>query len=84
MIQITRIPARLGQIMIVIYQRTISLDHGPLAKFVPIRVCGYTPTCSEYTYQAIGKYGLLKGSWLGAKRIMRCTPWHAGGHDPIP
>ncbi|MEO5928161.1 MAG: membrane protein insertion efficiency factor YidD [Patescibacteria group bacterium] len=83
MIPIRRIPARAGQILIVIYQRTISLDHGPFARLVPYRICGYTPTCSEYTYQAIGKYGLLKGSWLGMKRILRCTPWHAGGHDPV-
>ncbi|MFA5936086.1 MAG: membrane protein insertion efficiency factor YidD [Patescibacteria group bacterium] len=76
-------PARLGQFLIVIYQRTLSLDHGPFARFMPMRVCGYTPTCSEYTRQAIGRYGLLKGSWMGLKRIFRCTPWHIGGHDPV-
>jgi len=84
MMSVQRIPARFGQFLIVVYQRTISLDHGPLAKFVPVRICGYTPTCSEYAYQAIEKYGLLKGIWLGTKRLLRCTPWHAGGHDPIP
>ena len=46
--------------------------------------CIYTPTCSEYALQAIAKYGALKGSFLAAKRILRCHPFHAGGYDPVP
>lgn len=47
-------------------------------------VCRFTPSCSQYTLQAIEKYGLIKGSWMGFKRICRCNPFHPGGHDPVP
>ena len=66
-----------------VYQKTISLDQGFLSKFVPFKVCRYYPTCSEYTYQSIEKYGVLKGSYLGIKRIFRCNPWSKGGIDHV-
>jgi hypothetical protein len=46
--------------------------------------CRYTPTCSQYAYEAITKYGILKGGWLALKRLLRCHPWGGSGYDPVP
>jgi putative membrane protein insertion efficiency factor len=46
--------------------------------------CRFMPSCSEYSVEAINKYGALKGSWLGLKRILRCHPWGGHGYDPVP
>jgi hypothetical protein len=62
--------------MIRFYQRRISPLTGP--------TCRFHPTCSQYTLQAVQKYGALKGSWLGIRRIFRCHPFHPGGFDPVP
>lgn len=66
------------------YQKT-KWFHGAFARqfFLTDRVCRFTPTCSEYTYQAVEKYGAFKGLWLGLKRIVRCHPWSKGGYDPV-
>ncbi|MDQ3075757.1 MAG: membrane protein insertion efficiency factor YidD [bacterium] len=57
------------------YQKNIS----PLTK----PSCVFYPTCSEYTKQAIEKYGALKGLWLGSRRILRCHPWQSNHMDPL-
>lgn len=69
--------------LIKLYQHTLSFDHGPLKIFHPGGFCRFQPTCSDYTYQAIDKYGVIRGSYLGFKRIMRCNPWHEGGIDNV-
>lgn len=46
--------------------------------------CRFYPSCSEYTYQAVEKYGVLRGSLMGGWRIMRCNPFNKGGYDPVP
>ena len=61
--------------LITLYQRLISPILPPS--------CRFNPTCSEYAYQAIAKYGLVKGVWLGLNRLLRCHPFHPGGYDPL-
>lgn len=58
------------------YQYTISPVIGPS--------CRYTPTCSQYTIEALRKHGPVKGLWLSIKRILSCNPWGGHGYDPVP
>jgi putative membrane protein insertion efficiency factor len=54
-----------------------------ISPFVPPS-CRFHPTCSHYAIEALQKHGALKGAWLALRRIVRCHPWHPGGHDPVP
>jgi putative membrane protein insertion efficiency factor len=62
--------------LIRLYQLTIS-------RALPAS-CRFTPSCSHYGYEAINKYGALKGGWMAVKRIARCNPFNPGGYDPVP
>ncbi len=69
---------RLGLLILIRgYQLTFS-------KALPPNTCRFYPSCSHYGYQAVYKYGALKGGWLALKRIFRCNPWNPGGIDPVP
>jgi len=66
------------------YQKYLSFDSGWPSRFwIGEGVCRYQPTCSQYTYEAIEKYGIIRGTFLGLARIARCTPWTKGGYDPV-
>jgi len=72
-------------LLIRIYQKTLSLDHGYLGRLFPnTRACKFLPTCSEYGIEALDKYGVVKGNILLFKRVIRCNPWaRTGVYDPV-
>ena len=63
-------------LLIRLYQRSLS----PLLG----QNCRFHPTCSQYTYEAVSRYGAVQGLWMGGRRICRCHPWNPGGFDPVP
>jgi hypothetical protein len=69
-------PAGAAQALIRVYQKALSPTLG--------RNCRYQPTCSRYAYDSIGRFGLLRGGWMGIRRIGRCHPFKEGGRDPVP
>lgn len=72
----TRFPRSWGVAVIRVYQRWISPFKPP--------ACRFWPTCSEYVAQAVARYGVVRGGWLGIRRLARCHPFHPGGYDPVP
>ncbi|MGE0601035.1 MAG: membrane protein insertion efficiency factor YidD [Dehalococcoidia bacterium] len=59
-----------------LYQRTFGSIMPP--------VCRYSPTCSNYSVEALQRHGALRGSWLTVRRLVRCNPWGGRGYDPVP
>ena len=72
----TRIGRVCGVAVIRFYQRCVS-------PAMP-RSCRFVPSCSEYAAEAVAQYGLVRGGWLAARRLLRCHPFHPGGYDPVP
>ena len=70
------IPRRVVRVLIRGYQVTLSPVLGP--------GCRFQPSCSEYALGAVERHGVLRGSWLSARRVGRCHPFHPGGLDPVP
>ena len=68
--------ARLLLALVRAYQRWISPARPP--------TCRFSPTCSAYAVTAVERFGALRGGWLATRRLLRCGPWHPGGHDPVP
>lgn len=81
--KIIKIPGLFIIGLIKVYQKTLSRDHSWLSHLFPYGYCRFYPTCSEYTKQAIQKYGFIKGIFLGIKRILHCHPFNKGGNDPL-
>lgn len=63
-----------------LYQWTLS----PLLVAITGPSCRFTPSCSQYAIEALAKHGVIKGSWYGLYRILRCQPFARGGYDPVP
>ena len=76
-ITLMNLPRLLVLGVIRLYQMTIS-------RGLPPDTCRFYPTCSHYGYQAIYRFGVLKGSWMAIYRVVRCNPFNAGGYDPVP
>lgn len=70
------VAARIALWLLAAYKRWVSPLLPP--------VCRFQPTCSEYAFEAIARYGALRGAWLGVRRLLRCQPFCRGGHDPVP
>ena len=68
------------------YRRFLSLDHGLAGKIIPHQgpICRFEPSCSMYMEEAIERYGVVSGGWMGIKRLAKCHPWGKFGPDPVP
>ncbi len=76
---------RFLQIIIRLYQKTVSPDHGIFRGYLRAKgvQCRFHPSCSQYFSESVGCHGALKGAWAGTKRIARCHPWGGSGYDPV-
>ncbi len=75
-----RIRSRAAGILFAFYKKLLS----PAIHAVGISQCRYLPSCSDYAYCAVVRYGWLRGGWMAVRRVARCHPWGPGGFDPVP
>lgn len=68
-------------VMLQVYQKTLSPDHGLLSVYFPHGCCRFYPTCSMYVRESLKKYGVFRGFWMSVVRILRCNPFSQGGVD---
>ncbi|MCK5676022.1 MAG: membrane protein insertion efficiency factor YidD [Verrucomicrobia bacterium] len=73
---ITAVPAKVAIMLVRLYQKMVSPWLGPR--------CRFHPSCSNYCIEALQQHGMVRGLWLGVKRIFKCHPFHPGGYDPVP
>lgn len=66
-----------------LFIRLIKLYQYLISPLMP-PACRFTPSCSQYSIEVLAKHGIIRGSWLSIKRILRCNPWNRGGYDPAP
>jgi putative membrane protein insertion efficiency factor len=76
-LKLTNLPRALVLGLMRLYQAVVS-------PALPPDTCRFYPSCSHYGYQAVYKYGAIKGSWMALKRVLRCNPFNPGGYDPVP
>ena len=78
---LTRHPQYWPRLVLLLFIRLYQMT---LAKALPANTCRFYPTCSHYGYEAIYKYGVLKGGVMAVWRVLRCNPFNPGGYDPVP
>lgn len=82
--QLRQLPFTLRNIPRIILLGLIRAYQKVISPALPADTCRFYPTCSHYGYQAIYKYGALKGGWMAFWRVLRCNPFNPGGFDPVP
>lgn len=78
---LARLPRRFLLLLLTLYKYAVS---PVLHMMAPGSGCRFYPTCSDYAVEAVGRHGVLRGSWLAVKRLARCHPWGGHGYDPVP
>lgn len=82
--QLKDIPLRPGTLLRLPFLAVIKFYQLTFSRALPANTCRFYPSCSHYGYQAIYKYGAIKGIFMAAWRVLRCNPFNKGGYDPVP